>query len=251
MKTFNSLFFVVMLVFSGLMSFGQKKSVAIATFYVDRYIDFSQLGSNAAFGANMLTLAEDSNFNLKPVLAKFHDMIFDDFSKDFPFDLYPEEKVIGNQQYIDFKGKYGNADKEMDDANFWKRFIPYPGYKPLVEYLAKKGNSDYMLDIFGNETDGIMFIYIDFEFVPKMAVAGMGTCGVKAFAKLKCWNKLGKKVFAINESAISSKSIPMVMGFPILKLEEILPMCENATDKLLIDLKARLPKIVKKSASKL
>ena len=108
-----------------------------------------------------------------------------------------------------------------------------------------------MLEIFGKDVDGVMFVYIDFQFVKKFAMGGTGTAGMRAYARLKLWNKTGDKVFVVNESATSSKTIGIIGGIPLMKVEKILPLCEDAATELLIDLKKRIPKLVGKVEKKL
>ena len=60
------------------------------------------------------------------------------------------------------------------------------------------------------------------------------------------FNKEAKKVFKMEEYATSKKSVPLINGVPIMTSEKVLPLCENATERLLEDLKKELPKLVKK-----
>ena len=77
------------------------------------------------------------------------------------------------------------------------------------------------------------------------------TAGVRAFVRIKLWNKDGKKVFSINEYGTSKKSVGIVAGIPIMKAEKLLPLCESASEKLVADLSKRLKKVAKKAAKKL
>jgi hypothetical protein len=200
---------------------------------------------------SIASLASDSNFNIKPIVNQFHDAMFNDFSKDLPFDLYPEEKVINDTAYMNYKSRVGETEDDKRNPLF-QNYITVKGYKPLREYLGKKHRNELkMLEIFGKDVDGVMFVFIEFEFAPKFAIGGMGSAGVKAFVRMKCWNKAGEKVFAINEYATSDKSVPLVAGIPAMNPEKLLPMCKDATDKLMKDLKKRIPKITAKVEKKL
>jgi len=78
----------------------------------------------------------------------------------------------------------------------------------------------------------------------------MGSAGISAYADIRLWTKDSNKVFRINEYATSKKSVGMVAGVPIIKLEKILPMCEDASERIVKDLNKKLPKIVKKVSKK-
>jgi hypothetical protein len=92
--------------------------------------------------------------------------------------------------------------------------------------------------------DGLMFISLDYEFEGR----AMGfTAVVKANITISLFDKSCKKVFRVNESAVSKSKVPAVKGIPVMDAKKIQPMCQDATDELFDDLKGRLPKIIKKS----
>jgi hypothetical protein len=74
----------------------------------------------------------------------------------------------------------------------------------------------------------------------------MGNAGMRAFINIDLFNKDAKKVFKMEEYATSKKSVPLINGVPIMTSDKVLPLCENATERLLEDLKKELPKLVKK-----
>ena len=87
-----------------------------------------------------------------------------------------------------------------------------------------------------------------YEFVKKTIPF---TAGVRAFVRIKLWNKEGKRVFSINEYGTSKKSVGIVGGIPLMKAAKLLPLCESASEKLVADLAKRIKKVAKKSAKKL
>ena len=99
-----------------------------------------------------------------------------------------------------------------------------------------------------NDADGVMFVSMGYEFIKKTVPF---TAGVRAFVRIKLWNKEGKKVFAINEYGISKKSVGIVGGIPLMKPEKLLPLCESASEKLVSDLSKKIGKVSKKAAKKL
>jgi hypothetical protein len=229
----------------------QKKKVAVVTFYGDKYINFSELDGNASLAGTIATLSKDPNFDIKPIVKKFHDTFFNELAKELPFDLYPEEKVIKSQQYIDYKSRMGETEDATDPA-LMQNYVVADGYKPMTETMSKKYKNELkMLEIFGKDVDGVMFVYIDFAFVKKFAVGGTGSAGMKAYVRMKLWNKEGDKVFVVNESANSDKTVAIVSGIPVMKVEKILPLCEDAATQVIGDLKKRIPKMAAKVDKKL
>ncbi len=232
-------------------SFAQKKKVAVVTFYGDKYINFSELDGNASLAGSIATLSKDPNFDIKTIVNKFHDTFFNELAKELPFELYPEEKIIKSQKYIDYKSRMGETEDETDPA-LLQNYVVADGYKPMVETMSKKYKNELkMLSLFGDEVDGVMFVYIDFGFVKKLAVGGTGTAGIKAYARMKLWNKKGDKVFVVNESANSKKTVAIVKGIPLMKVDKILPLCEDAATQVIEDLKERIPKMAAKVEKKL
>lgn len=230
----------------------QRKKVAVVTFYCDKWIDMSEIGSNASLASSVATLADDPDFDIKKVLTKFHDVFFNEYAKQFPFDLLPESEVIGNEEYKNFQS-YWDETADKDRSKLFQRYATVDGYKPLIEVWSKseKRNENRMLEIFGDKVDGVMFVYLDFSMVPKIAVGGAGTAGVNSFCRIKVWNKKGEKVFTVNENAKSKGSVAMVGGIPIMQPDKVLPLCEDSADQLIEDLRKRIPKMAAKAADKL
>lgn len=224
----------------------QKKNVAVVTCYVDKYLDTSDLNGDAAFAAGIATLAKDERFDLTSVLNKFHDDFFNVYAKEFTFTILPEAEVIGNEEYKAFDSRSGES--EQDGTRWSDGAIPYAGYKILIPNALKKENSNKvkMLNIFKGKADGVMFINLGFKFQPKVAVGGMGTAGVAAVMNIMLFNAEGDKVFNFVEYSPAKKSIPMVAGVPVLDLDKIKPLCEEAANNLMKDMLEKMPKLAKK-----
>ena len=224
----------------------QKKNVAVVTCYVDKYIDTSDLNGDASLAAGVAPLAKDDRFDLTSVLAKFHDDFFGLYAKEFTFDFVPEADVIGNEQYKAFESKFGESDQ--DGSRLMDGSLPYPGYKVLIPNALKKENSNKMkmLEIFKGKADGVMFINLGFKFQPKVAVGGMGTAGVAAVMNIMLFNSEGEKVFNFVEYAPAKKSVAMVKGIPVMDLDKLKPLCEEAAENLMKDMQEKMPKLIKK-----
>ena len=233
----------ILTVLFALNSYSQKKKVAVVAFYSDKTIDLSNLGLNGL--ASIADLGSDPNFNLTPILEKYHDAFFNVYSKHFPFDLIPENEVIQKKEYIDFAPKFA---KEGDAG---KTIINYPGYKYIYEGINGEANEVGTATLFKEVADGVLFTEIHFALQKGFAVGGTGTVKMKAYARISLYDKNGKKVFAFNEGANSKKTGAIVGGIPVLTPEKVLPMCESALEELLKDLDERVNKMAKKTAEDL
>lgn len=224
-------------------SFAQTKKVAVVTFYVVKQIGIKDFGSAVTVAA-VAKLGDDPNFNMAPLLNNFHTQFFESYSKDFPFQLLPEDQVISNDAYKAFV-PVGVATSGIFKSSY---IIPFEGYKLLIP-LAGRRNEEDMLKIF-NQCDGVMKVYINFDLV-KIGFGGMGIVKVNAHANVDLFNKDGDKVFFIKEDAKSQGGSALIGGVPVMTPEKILPMCESALNELMANLQKDLPKMVKKADSKL
>ena len=246
MKKLFLLVFCITLLFNA--NILAQKKVALTSFWVSKHIGFDQIGGGAALVAAIGSLSENPNFNLQPVLDNFYKTFNEEYSKNFPFDIMPEKDVIKREEYIAYEGRF-NETKDKDRNKLFQRYLTPEGYKPLVEspFKGEKSNQMQMVKMF-NDADGVMFVSMGYEFVKKTIPF---TAGVRAFVRIKLWNKEGKRVFSINEYGTSKKSVGIVGGIPLMMAAKLLPLCESASEKLVADLAKRIKKVAKKSAKKL
>ena len=235
------------LLFTNTTAIAQKK-VALTTFWVSKHIGFEELGGSVGLVAAIASLSDDPNFNLQPVLDNFYKTFTEEYAQSFPFELMDKESVVTRPEYVAYEGRF-NEDQDADRNKLFQRYLTADGYKPLVESLFKgeKSNQMQMVKMF-NDADGVMFVSMGYDFVKK---AVPFTAGVRAFVRIKLWNKEGKRVFTINEYGTSKKSVGIVAGIPIMKPEKLLPLCESASEKLVSDLAKKIKKMAKKAAKKL
>lgn len=238
--------FCVLSLFMQVSAQDGEKKVAVITFFVDRQIGISDLSTNAAVAANMVTMmVKDSNFNLQPVLDDFKSKFFSEYVKFFPFAMKPEAEVLENKEY--------QAFEETFHFNFSRPLTP-SGYKVIYpgNVLRRKANRTQhkMLDIFP-DVDGVMYVYLNYSFEKQFALGGIGTAGIRAICSIWLYNKEGKKVFMITESAVSDGTVGMLAGVPVMDLKKILPLCYDASARLFEDLNDRFPTIASKAKKKL
>ncbi|MBQ0767740.1 MAG: hypothetical protein KBT58_00500, partial [Bizionia sp.] len=123
----------------------QKKKVAVVGFYSDKIIGFSELdGLGEGILTEVLNLRDNPDFDLTPILNTYHDAFFNDYAKDFPFDLVPEKEVLANEEYQAFVPKY-----ELDE-NELKRYVFIDGYKHIYEGAFGKVNEEAVAKIFSD-----------------------------------------------------------------------------------------------------
>lgn len=234
---------LILTVLFALNGHSQNKKVAVVAFYTDKTIDLSDLGLSVV--AAVADLGNNPNFNLSPILEKYHNAFFNEYSKKFPFELLPENEVTQKQEYIDFTPKFAR------EGDAGKTIINYPGYKYIYEGTNGETNEVGTATIFKDVADGVLFTEIHFALQKGFAVGGTGTVKMRANARIALYDKTGKKVFAFSEGANSKKTGAIVGGIPVLSAEKILPLCESALDELLKDLDEKVAKIVKKSSGNL
>jgi hypothetical protein len=218
--------------------------------YVDKYLDVSGLDGVAALASVIATLAKDERFDLTSVLNTFHDDFFNNYAGQFNFNIVPEDQIVGSEKYKTYESKFGES--EQDGERLRDGSIPYGDYQVLLPNALKKENSNKMrmLELFEEETDGVMFITLSFALQPKVAVGGMGTAGVAAYMNITLFDEEGKKVFNFTEYATAKKSIPLIKGVPVLDLDKIKPLCEDAAANLMADMTKKMPKLIKKVTKK-
>lgn len=238
--------------------YGQKKKVAVVTFYVDKYINADKIVETARQSTYEMTKEDDPRFDLRPILQDFHKTFVKDFSQEFPFEILPEKKVLEHQLYMAYNGLDGVEDQDSIDLlteALNDRFIAIDGYKVLLtggNMLRSWRTEAHMIKILEDlNIDGVLFISMYYQWEPKVAVGGLGNAGIRAYITMELFNKESKKVIKIEEYATSKKSVALVNGAPILDYDKLLPMCEDATNRLLEDLEKELPKLVKKVDKKL
>lgn len=229
-----------------------QKKVAVVTFLMNKKVQAGDLGLGAEAVKKSADLTDNPAFNLEPMFERLHETFFNDLSKKFPFELIDENNVIGNQEYKDYELKF-DEDKGLNKLMLSSYNI-YEGYKYLRvggKLTAKEKRDEYNMSQIFKEADGVIFVSMWFEFKKKLAIGGVGTAGINAFMGMQLFDKEGNKAFRYGESATSKKSVGMVAGIPIMDIKKIMPMCEDAFEKMLVKIEKDIPKLIKKVDKKL
>jgi len=89
--------FPAILILTMLSVKGQEQQVALVTFYGDKKIGGTGLGSTTE------ALIKDPSFNLQPVVDKAYQRFVNEFAKDFPFKLMNADEVSNNPDYKNYR----------------------------------------------------------------------------------------------------------------------------------------------------
>ncbi len=237
-------FLLLILCFTGILAQAQSKRVAVVTFYADKLIGANKLDAGARESFYDLAEAEHEQFNIEPILKAFHKTFRDEYLESFPFEVVPEEAVLNDAEYTNYQLPSSITVNE-------NRFIPIEGYKVLVSggnMLRSWRTEAHMISALSDlEVDGVMYVTLYYTWEPKIALGGMGNVGIKAHIIMELFNKEAKKVFSHEESAVSKKSVALVGAVPVMNYDKLLPMCEDATERLTSDLNKKLSKLTKKT----
>lgn len=225
------------------VSFSQEKKVALVTFYGDKKIGGTGMGSIGE------SLMKDAAFDLQPLVEKAYQRFVNEFAKDFPFTLIPASEISGNPAYQSYQ-----SSMLADTAKTTNKLlgIQYAVVKGMIfaygdnQGLLSEAKRDpcNLAKIFP-DADGILFVSMDYEFESR----AMGfAAGATAYLNLFLYDKKCDKVFRIREFGVSKGKVPAAAGIPIMNSQKIQPLCEDATEQLFEELKGKIGKIVKKSA---
>ncbi|MCK5207116.1 MAG: hypothetical protein KAQ79_03825, partial [Cyclobacteriaceae bacterium] len=89
--------FILFLVTS--ITYGQKKRIAVVTFYADKYINANKIVETSRQATYEKTKEDDPRFDLRPILEEFHETFMKKYVKEFPFEVVPEDEIINNIMY--------------------------------------------------------------------------------------------------------------------------------------------------------
>lgn len=240
------------------ITFGQKKRIAVVTFYVDKYINADKIVETSRQSTYEKTKEDDPRFDLRPILESFHETFMKKYVKQFPFEVVPEKEIVNNAMYKAYRGLDGVEDQDSVDnlsEAINDRFIAIDGYNVLLtggNMLRSWRTESHLLKILEDvDIDGVMFVSMSYAWEPKVAFGGLGNAGIRTYINMDLFNKEAKKVFSLEEYATSKKGVALISGAPVFNYDKLLPMCSSATDELLDDLNKKLPKYIKKVDKKL
>lgn len=215
----------------------QINTVALTSIYANKTINAPDFPTITLV---LSKLAQDSAFDLTGIVNDFHKELYTNFSKSFPFEMYPEEEVLNNEAFIAL-----GEESRTGISDFFS--VSPEGYY----YIPETGKlKDELVNIFGDKVDGIMFADLEYQLYKKAQVLGFGTAAVSAYVRIRIFDKEGKKIFKLRVYQTSDKTIKFALGGVAMEPEEILPLCAEATDKAFGRMAEKLPKSIKKMNKK-
>ena len=240
---------LVFLVTSSFQADAQLKKVAIISIYGNKTLGSD--GSNVdAINGLML---KDSAYNLTGIVDKFANLISVDLLKEFPFPFVPKDSVVNNIKYKSLI----NESKHFSRSSYEGK---YPSVQVAEGYIPLAANGFFDDDIkaikksfeyLPSDVDGVMIAYLDFD-LQNGGVSAFGVSSKKGFASanIKIFNKEGKRIFKLKDSEKSKGSITTVMGM-LTDTKKVIPLINDAADKLFAELKKELPKSINRLAKKI
>ncbi|GAB3926060.1 hypothetical protein [Larkinella terrae] len=252
-------------------AYSQQKKVAVVSIQADKLIHAEDLGGiDPAVLVYFKKIAVDPRFEVMPILLRFQKLFFTEFAPQLPFQVLDEATVLNNPKYRAYNQEVKDTKLYRLAAELTDRIgIAPPGYHllmfmgepSLMGKLTRTEDNSATTDIvrmFDGQADGIMVIGLSFSLANKRSALGFVTgsmvekAAMKAYVTLDLYNKDGKRVFNIQESAYSEQDYTKVGGFALkLKVDDLLPMCESATNNLFEALKEKLPKMARRAGNRL
>lgn len=201
--------------------------VAVAMVGVDKYID---MGDYSGLGSSIQRLSDDKSFDLNSIAAELHKKTFNDYKEFMPFDLISEEKVLGASAYQN----YTALDNKEHDARLKKysHVITPEGYLDYSPTFLNKKHIAKLIKTMPEEADGMMLVYLKYTMMKhNVPMVPFSKATIKAEVYLGLYDREGTQVMKVNKKAESDTEMKVVAGI-MLKTDEILPMCEEATQKV-------------------
>ncbi len=219
----------------------QDKKVALVTFYSDKKIGGTGLGTA------MESLINDPSFNLKPLVDKSYDRFVNEFAKDFPFKLIDNSEIVGNQEYKNYKSAFLADTSKTSNKLLGIQYVTAKdlifAYGDITLVSDDKKDQCNLAKIFST-ADAVLFVSMDYEFESRL----MGVAvGITAYLNMFMYDKKCDRVFRIRESGRSKGKVAAIGGIPVMDPKKIQPLCEDATEQLFVELQGKLGKIVRKS----
>ena len=235
----------------------QLKRVAIISIYGNKTLGNSggsaSIGGGVSLGNLNNLMLSDSAYNLTGIVDKFANLISVDLLKEFPFPFVTKDSVINNPGYKNLIDDSRHFSRSSYEGKYPKVQV-FQGYIPLAangflddDTKAIKKSFDYL----PSDVDGVMIAYLDFDLQNGGASAfGVSTKKGFAAANIKIFNREGKRIFKLKDSEKSKGSITTVMGM-MTDTKKVIPLINEAADKLFEELQKELPKSINKLAKKI
>ena len=229
--------------FVSVASIAQLNKVAIISVWGDK-----NLSDNPMDTKMYEKLMKDTSFNISSIVYQFDELMRNDVIPQFPFPFMPKEEVVATEGYQDLI----ELSTYKHGVNTYY-IVPAKDYVPLAAFGVGLQDDEAILksfELLPDDIDGVMIAYINFNMVDAGGVGPYSAKKVQAYCNIKIFNKAGKRIFKLKESAPSDKKVSAVGGI-ITEPKKITPLVLQASDNLFADIKKTLPKKLAKMAKKI
>jgi hypothetical protein len=199
-------------------------------------------------------MLSDSAYNLTGIVDKFGSIINNDLLKEFPFPFVPKDSVVNAPGYKDLINESKHFNKNSYQGSLKAPVQVYDGYIPLAANGFLDDDTKAIkksFDLLPTDVDGVMIAYLDFD-LQNSGTTAFGLSSKKGFAlaNIKIFNREGKRIFKLKDSEKSKGSITTVMGM-MTETKKVIPLINDAADKLFAELLKEMPKAINKLAKKI
>ncbi len=237
----KKLLFVLSLALSVFYANSQVNKVAVVSLSANdglRTEGFEDVAINT-----MSDLFMGQDFNITEELEAFKVYLYEELSKEFPFEFIDEATVINNEKFVAFKDAYA----ETAASKLSKR-ITYEGYS---NYLGLYKKITEQLSEMFPEADAFMVVELNYTIAAKTMIGGNGAAGGKAKAQISLYHKTGKRIMYVGAMGMSESSLKVVLEQITSDRSEIPGMLKEGSEELYVDMKENLPKKIEKMKKKL
>lgn len=191
------------------------------------------------------SIMKDSLFNIEPIVARFDQLIREKFLPQFPFPFLIKGQVVNHPDY------QGLAQHTRWVTEEWKT-TSAPGYIPISAFGIADDEEAMRkaFSILPADVDVIMVAFIDFNLFDEMGFGGVSMKKIRVNINLKMYDRKIERVFRLKENVTSDNSVSSFKG-SLIKVKDLLPLINNASDKLFIEMQEKLPKMVAKMSKRM
>lgn len=202
---------------------------AVAIVGVDKHLTYSE-----DFEAAQLVqrLAQSDKFDMQPVAEDLHEKTFGEYTRVMPFELIPEEEVIGSEQYKNFQ----MFDSESAEETFTKtsNFITVKNYKPYNPVNMHRGHKSDLAEAIPEDANAMLLVGLNYKLVQENSlIPGVNKGKVEADLSMELVKPNGDRIININQKAKSDENMKVVLDAAILDPDKIQPLVMEATDKVM------------------
>jgi hypothetical protein len=194
----------------------KTEEAAVISVFCDKRIDMSDFKGLSSAASE---LAQNENFNLKPISEKLRDDIFNRYASGFPFAVKDEDSVIQSSAY-------GKLAARKFDIN--KVFFATPDGYVVIRYTEKK-EFKALLDDYP-DSEAFLFCAADFRLEKTSSLMGFGTAKVKSNVEITAVDRKQNVLMKKTSNASSDDTIKFSLG-GVFDASKVEPLCIQATEK--------------------